>query len=138
MDTETIDILVKSRAKLLMQLLADEQIELSGIAPSFIPQDILITPVPNSFPLLDIPAPPSLQSAHSASMAIPNAPPSSLPLSYIDKLQIVQPQPARPISALSLGSPQSDPLHTPTFQPVSSPPAVTAPASAMVMNSVNC
>ena len=36
----------------------------------------------------------------------------------------MQPQPSRPISALALSSPHSDPLCTPTFRPVSLPPVV--------------
>ena len=57
LDAEEIDLLVDSGRKSLSQLLADEHIDLNDIAPSYIPADILVTPVPLSLLLPVLPVP---------------------------------------------------------------------------------
>ena len=106
--TDMLDTLVESGSKSLSQLLADEHIDLSNIAPSTIPCDIPVTP--------------ALHVVELPTVDTPSGCPSSSPLLYIDETSIAQPQPSCPISALTLSSPCADPLHTPTFWPVSSPP----------------
>ena len=142
LDTEDLDLLVDSGCKSISQLLADEHIDVNDIAPLAISADIPITPVPSSLPLPALPVP--LVPSREPTAAPPSkdhvsstAPPadscarvlSSSPLSYIDEVHIEQPQSTHPIPALSLGGAVIDPLRTPTFRPVSSPPAVTTAAS---------
>ena len=147
LDAEDIDLLLNSGNKSLHQLLTDKHIDLSDIAPLFIPQDIPITPAPVSLPLPALPMPfvaASTTLGHTAllpavpvpaALPSPSACQSSSPLSYIDDMLLVQPQPSHPISALSLGSPSADPLRTPTFRPASSPPVASAPTASMVIDS---
>ena len=142
LNDEDLDLLVDSGHKSLTQLLADKHIDLGDIAPSFIPSDIPVMQAHSLLPLPALPVP--LLPAHdslapgsaggtvapasaSGTVARPTAVSdgriqSSSLLSYIDETPIAQPQPSRPILALSLGGSGNDPLHTPTFQPVSSPP----------------
>ena len=108
LDVEDIDLLVDSGCKSLSQLLADENIALQDISPTFIPQDIPVTPAPSTLLLPALPVPLLLAAAstlpHSSNKSSPvlacPAPsathaPSSSPLSYIYDPPIAQPQPLR-------------------------------------------
>ena len=113
LDDEDLNLLIDSGRKSLTQLLADEHIDLSDIAPSFIPSDIPVTPAPSTLllpallvPLLPASAPSAMSApantvAQDSTRVIVASPsdtatghlPSSSPLSYIDETPIAQPQP---------------------------------------------
>ena len=125
-------------------------------APSSLPLPALPVPlVPPRSPPRSLPLPSSVSAAIPAavSSATPavvtdTRAPSSSPLSYIDESSsqqqqqprpiIAHPQPSRPISALSLGGVQVDPLCTPTFRPTTSPPVVHKSVASMEVDASPC
>ena len=125
-DSSTIDDLINASNKPLMQLLSDEGLKMSDIAPSSFPPDIPVTPAQFNTPL----------PSQKQSTLLPASSPSAI--LYID-IPLAQPQPSCPISTLNFGNSVPDPLRTPTKMKrlKSSPPVQSSlPDVKMAMASI--